>query len=215
VIRRLSLESPLSWPVRLGRLAGSWALIAVAVPMLLHSDLGVAPMDVLNSGLAASLPGSFALWWTLTGLLCYALGAVLGKPPGPASIAGTLLIGPLIDLGLRWMPEPDRLVPRIALLVGGILAIAVAICLVVSTELGAGPPEVVMLGLVHRGLGVVPARWFADGVPFVVGLALGGEVGIGTVLFVAAMGPMVKFGLRRLHYVPSTANRAPLALATE
>jgi uncharacterized membrane protein YczE len=87
--------------------------------------------------------------------------------------------------------------------------------MVISTDLGAGPTEVVMLGMVHRGLDVVPARWIADGVPLVVGGVLGGAFGAGTVLFALAMGPMVKFGLRRLGYEPSALRRAALALVVE
>ena len=72
--------------------------------------------------------------------------------------------------------------------------LAVAICLVVTTELGAGPTEVVMLGLINRGMGIVPARWISDGTPLVVGTLLGGAIGPGTLFFALSMGPMVKFG---------------------
>jgi uncharacterized membrane protein YczE len=86
------------------------------------------------------------------------------------------------------------------LFVAGMLIIAVAICLVITTELGAGPTEVVMLGLIRRGMDIVPARWIADGTPLVIGTVLGGAIGAGTVLFALLLGPMVKFGLRRLKY---------------
>ena len=89
------------------------------------------------------------------------------------------------------------------MLIGGILVLAVGICLVITTDLGAGPTEVVMLGLIKHHVPVVPARWLSDGVPMLVGLALGGDLGVGTVVFLIAMGPLVKFGLRRLHYVPA------------
>ena len=111
----------------------------------------------------------------------------------------------MVNLVLRAVPERDALALRVPFLLGGILIIAVAICLVVTTELGAGPTEVMMLGLVNRGLGVVPARWISDGTPLVVGAALGGSIGVGTVVFALGMGPMVKFGLRRLGYTPPVA----------
>jgi uncharacterized membrane protein YczE len=170
---------------------------------------------VLNSGLANRLPGGFALWWTITGLLCFLLGALMGTPPGPASIAGTVVIGPLINIVLGWLPEVDRLLPRLGLMAAGIAVIAVAICLTVSTELGPGPPEVVMLGLVRRGIDVVPARWITDGVPFLLGVVLGGSFGVGTIVFVIAMGTIVKFGLRLLHFQPSPDRQATLALVVE
>ena len=67
---------------------------------------------------------------------------------------------------------------------------------------------VLMLGLVNRGLGVVPARWISDGAPLVAGALLGGSFGLGTVLFAVGMGPMVKVGLRRLRYTPHVATPA-------
>ena len=93
---------------------------------------------------------------------------------------------------------------RVPLLVVGIAVIAVAICLVIPTELGPGPTEVLMLGLVARGMRVVPARWISDGLPVVVGAVLGGAIGVGTVLWVLCMGPLVKWGLRRTGYTPPT-----------
>jgi uncharacterized membrane protein YczE len=61
-----------------------------------------------------------------------------------------------------------------------------------------------MLGLVRRGMPIVPARWISDGTPVVVGAALGGQLGVGTLVFAVAMGPLVKVGLRRLGYTPAT-----------
>jgi uncharacterized membrane protein YczE len=105
---------------------------------------------------------------------------------------------------LEAIPEQHALIPRVAMLAAGLVVIAVAISLVVTTELGPGPTEVLMLGLVHRGMDIVPARWLSDGLPVVVGAVLGGSIGVGTVAFVLTMGPMVKLGLRLLGYRPST-----------
>ena len=113
---------------------------------------------------------------------------------------GTAVIGPLVNMVLRIIPEQRLLLPRMGLFGAGTLIIAVAICLVITTELGAGPTEVVMLGLIRRGMDIVPARWIADGTPLVIGTVLGGAIGAGTVLFALLLGPMVKFGLRRLKY---------------
>jgi uncharacterized membrane protein YczE len=126
----------------------------------------------------------------------------MGARLGWACIAGTLVIGPLVNLVLELIPEHEALAARIPLFVGGLLVIAVAICLVIPTELGPGPTEVFMLGLVARGMEVVPARWISDGLPLVIGAVMGGAFGVGTVAWVLVMAPMVKYGLRRMHYVP-------------
>jgi uncharacterized membrane protein YczE len=195
----------MSRSTRLARLFVSWVMVGVGVPLLVRSQLGVAPFDVLNTGLNERTGWSFGLCFVLMSAVFFGSGYLLGAKLGWACLGGTLTIGVLVNLVLRVVPERDALAVRVPFLAGGILIIAVAICLVVTTELGPGPTEVLMLGLVNRGVGVVPARWISDGTPLVVGAALGGSLGVGTVAFALGMGPMVKFGLRRLHYTPPVA----------
>ncbi len=184
------------------RLVVSWVLVAIGVPMLVRSELGAAPFDVLNTGVSEATGWSFGTAFVVDAMVFYAIGRLLGARLGWGCVAGTLAIGPMIDVVLAVLPEDGRLLVRIALLLAGIAILGLGICLVVTTELGPGPTEVLMLGLVRRGLGIVPARWIADGVPVVVGALLGGALGIGTAVFALAMGPIVKWGLRRLNYEP-------------
>ena len=195
----------MSRATRLFRLLISWVGIGVAVPLLVKAKLGVAPYDVLNTGLHQSTAWSLGICFIVTSAVFFGTGYLLGAKLGWACLGGTLTIGVLVNRVLAVLPDQRRLLPRGGYLVVGTLIIAAAICLVVSTNLGPGPSEVVMLGLVNRGLGVAPAQWISDGVPLVVGAALGGSVGVGTVAFAFGMGPMVKFGLRRLGYHPHVA----------
>ncbi|MCE9623213.1 MAG: hypothetical protein K8R99_12790 [Actinomycetia bacterium] len=187
---------------RLLRLFASWILVAVGVPMLIEAELGVAPFDVFNTGVGHATGWSLGICFVVDAMIFFGIGIALGVRPGLGSVGGTVLIGPMINVVLSVIPKQHALFPRFALLIAGTLILAVAICLVVSTDLGAGPTEVVMLGLIHRGLGIVPARWISDGTPLVIGTLLGGAIGPGTLLFALSMGPMVKFGLRRLKYEP-------------
>ncbi len=197
--------------VRLLRLVASWILVAVGVPMLIKAELGVAPFDVLNTGINHATGWSLGLCFIVDAMVFFVIGTLLGARPGWGSIFGTIAIGPMVNVVLSIIPAQHAMAPRLALLIGGTLILAVAICLVVSTDLGAGPTEVVMLGLIHRGMGIVPARWISDGTPLVVGTLLGGAIGPGTLLFALSMGPMVKFGLRHLKY----ETRRPIPLGTD
>ena len=183
-------------------------MVAVGVPMLIRAELGVAPFDVFNTGVGHATGWSLGICFIVDALTCFAIGGLLGARPGWGSVVGTICIGPMVNIVLAHMAKQHAMLPRLALLIGGTVIVAVAICVVVSTDLGAGPTEVLMLGLIHRGMGIVPARWISDGTPLVVGTLLGGAIGPGTLLFALSMGPMVKFGLRRLHYEPR--RHAPL-----
>jgi len=200
----MSTSRTLTLRTRLIRLVVSWVLVGVGVPMLVRAELGVAPFDVLNSGLNRTLGWSFGNCFIVSSVLFFALGWALGARLGWASPVGTFVIGPIVNLVLDRIGHHEALAVRVPLLLGGIAVIATAICLVVSTDLGPGPSEMFMLGLIHRGMPILPARWLSDGSPVVVGLVLGGALGVGTALFAAVMGPLVRFGLRHLGYVPRT-----------
>ena len=198
----------MSRSTRLTRLFVSWVMVGAGVPLLVNSHLGVAPFDVLNTGLTDVTGWSLGLCFVAMSAVFFGSGYLLGARLGWACLAGTLVIGTMVNLVLRVLPDDQPLLTRTVYLIGGTLIIAVAICLVITTEMGPGPTEVLMLGLVNRGLGVVPARWISDGAPLVAGAILGGSFGVGTVLFAVGMGPMVKLGLRRLHYTPHVATPA-------
>jgi len=172
----------------------------------------VSPFDVLNTGVGNVTGWSLGTAFIVDSIVLFATGRLLGGRLGPACVPGTVVIGLMVNAVLAAIPEQHALASRVAMLAAGLVVIAVAISLVVTTELGPGPTEVLMLGLVHRGMGIVPARWLSDGLPVVLGAALGGSIGVGTVAFVLTMGPMVKFGLRLLGYQPSTRTTLDLPI---
>lgn len=178
----------------------SWLLVGLGVPMLIRAHLGVSPFDVLNTGVANLFDWELGTAFVVDSVVLYLIGVLLGGRIGPACVPGSVVIGVAVNAVLGMMPEPQTLAVRIPLLVGGLVVIAAAIALAVVSDLGPGPTEVFMLGLMHRGMGVVPARWVSDGLPVLVGAVVGGALGVGTLLFVLTMGPMVKFGLQRLGY---------------
>lgn len=182
------------------RVALAWPLIAMGIALLLDAHLGVAPFDVLNTAVSEALDVPFSIVYPAVSVLFFAMGVALGGRIGWASVAGTLVIGPLIGVFRDLVPEPERLVPRCAMVIVATLILAAAVCIVITTELGAGPTEVFMLGLVHRGVPLVIARWFTDGFPLVLGTVLGGAAGVGTVVFGLALGPLIKVGLATMGY---------------
>ena len=192
----------LSTTERVGRVAVSYVLIAVGVALLVRGDVGVSPFDVLNTGLRDALDVPFSIAFLMTAVVFYGTGIALGGRSGWASLIGTIVIAPLIEVAFAVVPETEALIARIPMFVAGVLIVAVAVCLVISTELGAGPGEVFMLGIIARGVPVTSARWITDGIAFVAGFALGGAVGFGTLVFAFAFGPLVATGLRLLRYTP-------------
>lgn len=194
-------ESPLTWPIRIGRLLGAWLCVATGIAFMIQAGLGTAPIDSLIKGLSDTTGWNFGVVFIGVSVAFYAIGWALGSPPGPASLAGSFVIGPGIDLMLGVVSKPSALAVRIALFVLGLLLVALGICLVITTNLGPGPSEVLMLGLHRKGIPLVASRWVIDATHLAIGFAFGGPIGIGTGVFLVAMGPMIKYGLGRLNFV--------------
>ncbi len=195
-------SSPLNWKVRLLRLGGAFMFVAAGIALMLRAKLGVAPTDTLNKGFSDKTNLNFGLAFIAVSAVFYLIGWALGSPPGPGSVVGSLVIGNAISLMMRFVDEPSSIVIRSLFYTVGIVFVAAGICLAISTNLGPGPSEVVMLGLHRHGVPLVASRWIVDGVQMGLGFLLGGPLGIGTVIFLVAMAPMIKVGLRWLRYSP-------------
>ena len=84
---------------------------------------------------------------------------------------------------------------------------------VVSADVGAGPLELVMLALMDRNVSIRVARWGIEIALLVIGLVLGGEAGLGTVIFVVATGPVLAVTIPRATAVLGTDLRNPIEIA--
>ena len=97
----------------------------------------------------------------------------------------------------------DPLGVRIALLVVAMPIYGVASALYLGAGMGAGPRDSLMVVVgarTHRRLGVVRAG--IELLALAVGFALGGTVGIGTVVFAVSIGPALEAGFWLLRRSP-------------
>jgi uncharacterized membrane protein YczE len=85
---------------------------------------------------------------------------------------------------------------RITELVGGIVLCGVATGMYIGAAFGAGPRDGLMTGLARRtGRSIRLTRTSLELTVLSAGWLLGGQVGIGTVLFAIAIGPLAQLFL--------------------
>jgi uncharacterized membrane protein YczE len=190
------------WIHRLTRCVGGLTLFGVGISLILQSELGAAPWDVFHQGVSELTGVSIGIVIVIVGLLLLLLWIPLRQRPGIGTLLNALEVGFVVDVVLPLLPETDRLVPRVLYLAAGIVAIAVGSGLYIGSGLGAGPRDGIMIGLRDRGLSVRWGRTAIEIVVLVVGLALGGTVGVGTVAFTFGIGPLVHVVLPRLTLPP-------------
>ena len=183
---------------RAPRLLGGLVLFGLGIALMVRADLGLAPWDVLHQGLAERTGIPIGRVTILVGAAVLLLWIPLRERPGLGTIANVLVIGVVEDAALAVIDRPPAMAARIGMLLFGIYLFGPGSGLYIGAGLGPGPRDGLMTGVAKRGVSVRLARTAVELVALAVGFALGGTVGIGTVLFAATVGPNVHWHLERM-----------------
>jgi len=175
---------------RFGQLYLGLALYGVGTALLVRSELGLDPWDVLHQGTAqrtGTTIGISTVAWSAVVLL---LWIPLRQRPGLGTISNAILVGLAVDATLQVLPELDSLVWRSAALGGGVLSIGVATGAYIGAGMGPGPRDGLMTGVAARGHSIRVVRTALEVTVLALGWLMGGTVGIGTLIFALSIGPL-------------------------
>lgn len=178
---------------RLAQLLLGLSLYGAAMALMLRAGLGLDPWDVFHQGLAGRVGLSIGLLVNIVGALVLLLWIPLRQRPGIGTLANVLVIGTAMDLALMALPELDGLAVRSTALVAAIAINGVAGAMYIGAGLGPGPRDGLMTGLARRtGWSLRLVRTGIELTVLASGWLLGGTVGVGTVLYAFAIGPIVE-----------------------
>jgi uncharacterized membrane protein YczE len=179
--------------IRLPLLYVGLVVYGASLAMMARADLGLAPWDVLHSGLIHHLPMTLGQAVVVMSFVVLVLWVPLKEMPGIGTISNALVVGLACDATLALLDRPDSLALRVALMVLGVATCGLATALYIGAQLGRGPRDGLMTGLVRRtGLSVRLVRTGLEVSVVLIGLLLGGALGIGTVLFAVTIGPITQ-----------------------
>ena len=182
---------------KLARCITGLAFFGFGITLFLRANLGLAPWDIFHKGLSKKLDMSIGLVIVGVGLLLLLLWSPLRQRPGVGTILNALEIGFVVNLTKPLVGEPDQLVMRTLMVIAGVLVIALGSALYIGAGLGSGPRDGLMLGLSKRSIAGRPisirlARTVIELTVMVAGLFLGGSIGVGTLIFMFGIGPLVQ-----------------------
>ena len=178
-------------PRRLTQLYVGLVLYGASLALMVRGDLGLAPWDVLHSGFIRHVPITLGQAVVLFSFVVLLLWIPLREVPGLGTISNAIVVGVAADLTLSLLERPDGLALRITFLVVGIVLNALATAMYIGPQFGRGPRDGLMTGLARRTGGSL--RLIRTGLEVsvvVIGLLLGGALGIGTVAYALAIGPL-------------------------
>lgn len=188
---------------RLPQLFIGLILYGFSLALMVRSVLGLAPWDVLHSGFIQHVPITLGQAVILFSFVVLLVWIPLKEKPGLGTIANAILVGISADATLVLLGPQEGWAVRVALLVVGVVGNGIATAMYIGAQFGRGPRDGLMTGLARRT--GWPLRWTRmgiEGTVLALGWLLGGSVGLGTVVYAVAIGPLIQLMLPWFEIAP-------------
>lgn len=191
---------------RLPQLMAGLVFYGTSMAMQTRSGLGLNPWDVLHEGLSDRSGLTFG---TVTGAVAVVVLLAwipLRQHPGVGTVANVVVIAVTVDLVRAVLPPQEGLPWQISMLVAAVVLNGLATAAYVGARLGPGPRDGLMTGLARRtGWSIRLVRTGIEVSALAAGWVLGGTVGVGTVLYALAIGPLTQLFLPAVSWRPPRA----------
>ncbi|MDX2622739.1 MULTISPECIES: membrane protein YczE [Streptomyces] len=182
---------------RLTHLYVGLALYGTSSALLVRAGLGLEPWGVLHQGLSERTGISIGVVSIIVGAVVLLLWIPIRQRPGLGTVSNVFAVGIAMDGTLALVPDVHGLGAQIPLTAAGIVLNGVATGLYISARFGPGPRDGLMTGLNRlTGRSIRLVRTAIEVAVVVTGFLLGGSLGVGTVLYALAIGPLAQFFLR-------------------
>ncbi len=202
---------------RLLQLLIGLAMYGTSLAMFIRAGLGLDPWDVFHQGVAGRTGLSIGTVVIIVSFLVLLLWIPLRQRPGFGTLANAVLVGLFADVGLAVIPQISQPGGQAGMLAGAVLLNGVASACYIGARFGPGARDGLMTGLARRtGWSVRTSRTGIEVVVLGAGWLLGGSVGVGTVIYALAIGPLVQL-LLPMFMVPeaSVPGTAPAELTAD
>jgi uncharacterized membrane protein YczE len=137
--------------------------------------------------------------WLVIALMLVAAWS-MGRRPGVGTVVSPLIVGPSMQAALALldrMDPPDELLVVLAIHVAAVFVVGIGAGILIVSGLGAGSGELLASAASDRTGRPEPRLRMAFELTWlIVGVALGGPIGLGTVVVALAIGPAVMVGYR-------------------
>ena len=172
-------------------------LFGVSMALMLRARLGLDSWDVLHQGISRRTGLPFGWVVIAVGALVLLLWVPLRQRPGLGTVSNVIVVGLAVDAALDVVPAPAPMWTRATFLAVGIVANGVATGLYIGAGLGPGPRDGLMTALAARGHSIRLVRTSIELTVLGAGWLLGGSVGVGTVAYALAIGPLAHYFIPR------------------
>ena len=122
-------------------------LFGLGEAIIIGSGSGVSPWTVLAQGISMRSDLSVGMATFVISLCILILWIPLKQMPGIGTVLNAIIIASAIDITLAYLPKPDIFILKIIQAGFGILIVGIGSGIYLSSNLGPGPRDGLMVGL--------------------------------------------------------------------
>ena len=194
-----SSEKPLNFapkPLTLTILCFGLFLFGLGESLIITASAGMSPWTVLAEGLSMTTGLSIGALTFLISLGVLLLWIPLKQQAGVGTILNVIIIAAVIEWSLPYLPHPETYAIQIIQAIIGTLVVGIASGIYLIANLGPGPRDGLMTGFQKiTNLPIAWVRVLLEITVISIGYALGGTIGLATIIFAFGIGPAVSLGL--------------------
>ncbi|WP_028856332.1 YczE/YyaS/YitT family protein [Psychrilyobacter atlanticus] len=184
---------------------------SLGIVLIIRSNLGFSPWDVLHQGISKVGNITIGQASILVGILVITLDVFLGEQIGSGTVFNIIFIGVFMDLILfsKLIPLSHTPLLGVPMMFMGLFILGVGCYLYISTGLGCGPRDALMVALTKKtNFSIMFIRSTIEVTVLVIGYFLGGYAGVGTVITAVFTGSFIQYVFKMFDFdVKSVTHR--------
>tara|TARA_Y100001951_G_scaffold36403_1_gene28776 strand:- start:447 stop:1070 length:624 start_codon:yes stop_codon:yes gene_type:complete len=167
--------------------------------LLVNAGVGVSPWTVFAEGVTNITGWSLGLATFLISATVLLLWIPLRQTPGIGTILNAVIVALVLEYALPILPHFDSYLANALLALTGVFVTGFGGAIYLVANLGPGPRDGLMTGLQRvTGKPIALVRMSIELSVVAIGWALGGTLGLGTLLFAVGIGPAMAIGMQIL-----------------
>ena len=193
--------------IRIIKLFGGTFLFALGLVFIMKANMGYGPWELLHAGLAKVFRVfTLGQMTTIMSALVVLTDWLLKEKIGFGTLVNMFMMGTFMDIFLKWgfLPEPKNIAGSGAVLIAGFFIVSIGIWIYISSGFGAGPRDSLMVAVRRKtGIPIGVSRGIIETTAALLGWALGGPIGIGTLVAIVGQGFFIQFVFRIVRFEPT------------
>ena len=184
-------------PLRIGFFLVGLLIMGLGISLIAISNFGNGSWDAVNIGLSEKTGLSIGLCMNIVAIIQIIIGGIINKEfPNLATMITSICLGAFIDFWMLFLGniEMTSKLMEFGVFMLALPVISIGISIYLVSKLPNTPLDYFMLAIKSKlNLSLMTSKITSESIGLVIGFLLGGTIGIGTIIIIVAIGPMIQF----------------------